>query len=814
MSSHTSTEMNQLSRQMILSSELNEILVRMDDSFNDVLTRVEEELLHHAEVCNSDKERTLIWDAHANLRKKRAEVKARFKTVFHEMVQQAMEETKAAKAANTAKISLDGVDWTELKLVDDSALEEDVVVSRLAGKMKNAAEWELQDLNARMSFLMGREDPDETINPLRPELFCRALGQACNELDADHQTRMEVMRVFETALSERVRTVYHELNARLIQRNVLPRIKLRTIPKPSNRPAAKSGADDAAGGAAAGSGSNASGGGGGGSAGNAGGNQNITPQEALNSIIENTLSMFEVLQNLVQHNDAAQEGMIETPAVTQSRRSLYGAIQNLRQVQSANFGPISLDDFPDLQDITHGQLAGGEAAVIPNFIWNNREQLRAAAPNHVDRITIDIVAMLFDQILADDKLPNDIKLLIGRLQMPVLRVALSDPAFFASRAHPARRLIDRISSCAIGYERAGSSNERFFKIVEELVLEVLRSAEDDSELYESLLNRFEAFLEQEKAQEDNDIVGKAADLLERAETREVLGINATIQINKLLFGLDIDPLVRNFLLDTWSQVIAEAACNSSDPEHDEQVATYKQVVMDLVWSTQPKNSPERRRDLVALLPKLIGAIRRGMQLIGHPPGKETEFFAGLMQLHSEAVRTVGAETLPRINIEQFAERLKELVFRQEIAVSELAHGELTVSSEQAERILAEQNVAIDFVKPAIREGQIALDIDDATLNEWVTGLERGHWLSMNVEGEFCKVRLAWVSPLKTFYLFSSHQNKRGHSFSAETLRQMFRNGDLTRIEDENLIERSVRSVMTELEKNKGQPAPRTELAMA
>ena len=810
MSSHNSTEMNQLSRQMILSSELNEILVHMDDSFNDVLTRVEEELLRHADACSTDKERTLIWDAHANLRKKRGEVKVRFKTVFHEMVQQAMEETKAAKAANTAKISLDGVDWTELKLVEDSALEEDVVVSRLAGKMKNAAEWELQDLNARMSFLMGREDPDETINPLRPELFCRALGQACNELDADHQTRMEVMRVFETALSERVRTVYHELNARLIQRNVLPRIKLRTIPKPSNRPAAKSGASDVADGTAGGGGGGAAGG-----PGNAGGgNQNITPQEALNSIIENTLSMFEVLQNLVQHNDAAQEGGVETPAVTQSRRHLYGAIHDLRQVQSANFGPISLDDFPDLQDITHGALAGGEAAVIPNFIWSNREQLRAAAPNHVDRITIDIVAMLFDQILADDKLPNDIKLLIGRLQMPVLRVALSDPAFFASRAHPARRLIDRISSCAIGYERAGSSNERFFKTVEELVLEVLRSAEDDSELYEALLNRFEAFLEQEKAQEDNDIVGKAADLLERAETREGLGINATIQINKLLFGLDIDPLVRNFLLDTWSQVIAEAACNSSDPEHDEQVAAYKQVVMDLVWSTQPKNSPERRKDLVALLPDLIGAIRRGMQLIGHPPAQETEFFSNLMQLHSEAVRTVGAETLPRINIEQFAERLKDLVFRQEIAVSELAQGELSVSSAQAERILAEQNVAIDFVKPAMREGQVALDIDDATLNEWVTTLERGHWLSMNVEGAFCKVRLAWVSPLKTFYLFSSHQNKRGHSFSAETLRQMFRNGDLARIEDENLIERSVRSVMTELEKNKGKPAPRGALAMA
>lgn len=786
MSSHSTTEMNQLSRQMILSSELNEILVRMDDSFNEVLTRVEEELLRQASDCKLDKERALIWDAHAHLRTKRAEVKARFKTVFHEMVQQAMEETKAAKAANSAKLSLDGVDWTELKLVDDNALEEDVIVSRLASKMKSTAEWELQDLNARISFLMGREETDEAVNPLRPELFCRALGQACNEIDADHQTRMEVMRVFETAMSERVRTVYHELNARLIERNVLPRIKLRTIPKPSNRPATETAGKTKEGGL----------------------------QEALQHFVENTTSMFEVLQNLVRQHDGPVASQPETAEVAQSRRHLYSAIGDLRAAQSLNLQPITLDDFPDLENLTRSQLLEGDNPVLSNFIWSNREQLRAATPNHVDRITIDIVAMLFDQILADDKLPNDIKLLIGRLQMPVLRVALTDPAFFASRAHPARRLIDRISSCAIGYERGGNANQRFFKIVESLVHEVLQSAEDDSALYETLLARFEDFLEQEKSQEDNDIVNQAANLLERAETREVLGINATIQINKLLFGLDIDPLVRSFLLDTWSQVIAEAACNSGDPEHDPHVAAQKQVVMDLVWSTQPKNSPERRKDLVALLPKLIGGIRRGMKLINFPPDKETEFFAGLMQLHSEAVRTVGAEALPRVNIEQFSERLKELVFKQEIAVTELAQGELKVSSAQAERVLAEQNVAVNFVKPVVRPGQVALDVDDATLNGWITGLERGTWLSLNVENVFSKIKLAWVSPLRTFFLFTNQQSASGHSFSIDVLRQLFRNGDLVRIENENLIERSVRSVMTELEKNKGQPAPLKELAVA
>ena len=37
-------------------------------------------------------------------------------------------------------------------------------------------------------------------------------------------------------------------------------------------------------------------------------------------------------------------------------------------------------------------------------------------------------------------------MLLARLQLPVLRLALSDESFFASRAHPTRRLIDRLAS--------------------------------------------------------------------------------------------------------------------------------------------------------------------------------------------------------------------------------------------------------------------------------------------------------------------------------------------------------------------------------
>jgi len=38
------------------------------------------------------------------------------------------------------------------------------------------------------------------------------------------------------------------------------------------------------------------------------------------------------------------------------------------------------------------------------------------------------------------------------LQMPVLRVALAEPDFFSGADHPARRLIDRMGACVMGFE--------------------------------------------------------------------------------------------------------------------------------------------------------------------------------------------------------------------------------------------------------------------------------------------------------------------------------------------------------------------------
>ena len=72
-------------------------------------------------------------------------------------------------------------------------------------------------------------------------------------------------------------------------------------------------------------------------------------------------------------------------------------------------------------------------------------QGRAAVLAEEDSDTVDLVGMLFDYIDKGMRGESSAHSLLTRLQVPVLRVALSDKTFFTQREHPARALLNTIA---------------------------------------------------------------------------------------------------------------------------------------------------------------------------------------------------------------------------------------------------------------------------------------------------------------------------------------------------------------------------------
>src|SRR5260221_633767 len=93
--------------------------------------------------------------------------------------------------------------------------------------------------------------------------------------------------------------------------------------------------------------------------------------------------------------------------------------------------------------------------------------------SQVDAVTLDIVALLFDQLFDDPKIPIALKGLIGHLQLPMLKVAIADKELFSSKTHPARQLLDVLGQIGVRLPADFGAENPLFPRLEKFIRELV-----------------------------------------------------------------------------------------------------------------------------------------------------------------------------------------------------------------------------------------------------------------------------------------------------------------------------------------------------
>ncbi len=430
-----------------------------------------------------------------------------------------------------------------------------------------------------------------------------------------------------------------------------------------------------------------------------------------------------------------------------------------------------------------------------------RSRLMEKATAQVDKLTIEIVGLLFDRINADRHVPQPIKELLQRLQFPLIKVAVTDPGLFVSSDQPARRLMDRIASTSIGWTSEGESNQRYLEEVQKAIHAVLASPDEGVAVFERALADFEAYLQDERTRDD-DPVQRAKRALAEAEEREIMAINATIRIRTAFDGVQIESYLREFLLETWVRVLV--AVSVRDRDDQTVLRRYMSIVPDLVWSVQPKLSQDERKRLVGTIPPVLGALREGLTVIDWPKERMQEFFAKLMNSHAQAVKALElAHGSPGVPFEPSTMRIKLDGIKLDDITPPPADAPVQVSDEQVRQALAQVAADVNHLPPpdtAVTLVGDRADLSDEALNGRIAQWKRGDWFNLRLGDVIERVQLKWVSPRRTLYLFMPAEDRSGHSLSPESLRAYLRSGDLTAVEAEPLFERAVHDVVNDLQR--------------
>lgn len=629
-------------------------------------------------------------------------------------------------------------------LVEPDDLEERLAAQALATSIGNACAEELFGLGQRIGLLIDEPELMQADNPLGPEAIGNAVVNALKSperQDIAIKIRLLAASLLNHSLPERVKAVYQNINRQLVKRGVLPtlRIGMQRSRQEIRREPSEAGLG-------------------------------TMPEADIFATLKQLLSV-----GRQAGNSSATAGMA-WPNATPAEAYPGGA------------GPVpmGMPVFQTLNHLQHGQASqdvGLDPAILSsgrtNFLHAIQHSPLGSQLGPIDVMTLDIVALLFDFILDDQRIPDALKALIGRLQIPVLKVAMLDKDFFSHKTHPARLLLDALAAAAFGWDASEGHEGGLYLKIDSLVQGILDGYDDDVEIFNTALAELRAFLaeEQDTALRRVDL---SAQVIHDQEQVDLAGQVAEDEIQSRLVGTQTPEVIRDHIRNHWQPWLATLYLL---PGSDSAAwATALANLDDLVWSVQPKLDANDRKRFLETLPGLLKRLDGDLLAMGLPRAEHGYFFADLVTCHADAVK---AETHDAAPVECEAEAEAGLT--------------LIASSRHVEDFQAVPETSAPL--PEIPLLVTRLETDAPTPQPTgLTGMQRGTWIEYRQDdGTPLRAKLFWISPLKGLYLFTNRLGQRAISITAEGLEHKLHNGEVRIVDDAPLVERAVSHMVEKLQ---------------
>ncbi len=581
-----------------------------------------------------------------------------------------------------------GGELLELSLVDDQSFEITLVVDKATSRLRYNCAEELVALDARIAHLLGRSDLSENDNPLGPRALCEALLEGISRMQLERDVQVVLLNQFDLVLTTELAHIYQSINRGLIDRSILPDLKVGAKSRAQGTPQAGTTATGTAPGVP----------------GQAGGGD--------------MFRLFEQLANggVPGAGNGGAGGASGMPAGLAG----FSLLDSLGQLQS---GGLTLPGG------VRFELPLLEAATVQNVLRTLQQSPVMQAASPLDAVLVDAVAMLFDVVFDEATIPDRLKAQIARLQIPVLKAAMLDRNFFSQQNHPVRRMLDAIATLAVHLPDNEAGNARL-EAISQVVSRVLENFEQDVAVFDFAAAELEAMgslLEDSLEETVGTTLQEDIDHLKQSERAELAPVIVHDFINRALKDQQVVEAVREFLRRDWAQLLTTDYI--SEGEAGAHFNSHVETMRELVWSVQPKADMDARLMLVRILPGLLKRLREGVAEIDLPQKMTDRFFATLVILHANAVRP-NAQPVPLPDITP--EEIEELAPAEETPAPQ-AEAPVAATAE-AEASVPEVEDEFTLRARALNKGDwVEFHYDDGTFRwarlGWVSSIKNTYLFS-------------------------------------------------------------------------------------
>jgi Protein of unknown function (DUF1631) len=745
----------------LLKSVRGTALKRIQGLVSTLFENIDDALFDLAEKAENNAVQTQYFDGMREVRKKRQLVER----MFQEQLGKIFNEFAAGKL-QAVKAEGSGHQGGDLSLVDDTELEESLAIASTVAKAENRLARPLYAVNQRLSVIRGGAKVEDTTNPIAPATLCQAFRLAMREFDLNVQAKLIVYKLFDRYVMSGLDLLYDEVNAQLIQAGVMPQIR-HTLPHSGGRaprpmPAAGTGNPDAPIGEA-------------GDAGYQVYSQHYDPAAAqLQVEIYNTVRSL-----LASRRPASGAG---------DQSSDYMPGMGMPSIAPTELlSALTLLQNQAMMAQTHASSAADAAHIVQQIkqeLLDQAGKFHGSEKVHVagaDEDTIDLVGMLFEFILQDRNLPPQMQALLGRLQIPFLKVALLDKHLFAQKTHPARQLLDSMAQACMGWSEESDRDHRLHDKVKQTVESLLKEFDDDLSIFERTRTDFENFLEVNKKRADLAEQRAAEATRGREKLHSARRISAR-EILKRVEGKQLPDIVHNVLTRPWANYLVLTLLRQGEDSHEWRQAL--RFADEFAWSAEPKTSDAERTRLKGLLPPLEKNLRHGLATVAYHENDVKQLMHELNAFYSGMLS--GEQPRPP---------------RSAAAVDEHGVPLLEIVSKAAATAAAVESPVQEIVMRGMEDlaPETNYDTDDECLKQ-AKDMKVGTWVEFTDVDTSAKERakLSWISPISSKYLFVNRKGLKVSDKTVFALAAEIRRGAAVILEEVPLFDRALDAIVERL----------------
>jgi hypothetical protein len=578
--------------------------------------------------------------------------------------------------------------WGQLELLDPVEHELSMTLEQLSARAEARHGTVLHELGYRLGVLVAAPPLEGEALPNGPRALIHAFHHVSGSLALPLTQQQTLLHCFDQSVLRTLGPLLAAVNARLLDDGILPRLRGTQLPRHvTSRPHAVP-----------------------------------TPDAAPAAATRNApaahepIAVLESLRDLLsQQRSTDGTGSGQPAGRAASPEELQTALAALQAhlVAVTDHASRELRSAQRLRDELLVHLNSGKPADAP------RTELSSEQGD-----TVELVAMLFEQLGEQLQRNGNAKALLGGLQLPLLRVAMTDHDFFERPEHPARQLLDTVTATANDWFDGSDeeSNRPLAAKLEQLVSRA-RQEPPSADLYASLLADIKRHVEvlSRKAQAAEHRHLEAAQGRERLDQARQ---RATELMAERFAQSPPRGLLRALLDRAWSDVLALTLLRHG--EDSEAFAAQLQVTDQLLGRVPTADRQQLRQD-----------VETGLQQIG---------------MHAEEAEQVAQRLL---GIDSAAPAV-DLPSATDLAMRLKHHQRLGEQSDQPE--------------PATQV-QPPVDAHEREIQLRLRRMPFGSWFEFEdaATGQITRRKLSWYSPMSGRCLMVTRRGQRGEEMTLAQL---------------------------------------------